>query len=73
MAAATVNLPAIVLSGGPMLNGYVDGRRAGSGLIIWQPRRLLAAGQIDYAEFMDRVCRSAPSTGHCNTMGTPFR
>jgi dihydroxy-acid dehydratase len=70
MAAATVNLPAIVLSGGPMLNGYVDGRRAGSGLIIWQSRRLLAAGQIDYAEFMDRVSRSAPSAGHCNTMGT---
>jgi dihydroxy-acid dehydratase len=70
MAAATVNLPAIVLSGGPMLNGYVDGRRAGSGLIIWQSRRLLAAGRIDYAEFMDRVSRSAPSIGHCNTMGT---
>ncbi|MEU7869166.1 IlvD/Edd family dehydratase [Dactylosporangium sp. NPDC049140] len=70
MAAATVNIPAIVLSGGPMLNGYVDGRRAGSGLIIWQSRRLLAAGEIDYAEFMDRVARSAPSAGHCNTMGT---
>jgi dihydroxy-acid dehydratase len=70
MAAATVNLPAIVLSGGPMLNGYVDGQRAGSGLIIWQSRRLLAAGKIDYAEFMDRVSRSAPSAGHCNTMGT---
>jgi dihydroxy-acid dehydratase len=70
MAAATVNLPAIVLSGGPMLNGYVDGRRAGSGLVIWQSRRLLAAGEIDYAEFMDRVARSATSTGHCNTMGT---
>src|SRR5499426_352858 len=70
MAAATVNLPAIVLSGGPMLNGYVDGRRAGSGVIIWQSRRLLAAGRIDYAEFMDRVSRSAPSAGHCNTMGT---
>src|SRR5262247_4091259 len=70
MAAATVNLPAIVLSGGPMLNGYVDGRRAGSGLIIWQSRRLLAAGKIDYEEFMDRVARSAPSAGHCNTMGT---
>ncbi len=70
MAAATVNLPAIVLSGGPMLNGYVNGQRAGSGLIIWQSRRLLAAGRIDYAEFMDRVARSAPSAGHCNTMGT---
>src|SRR5919197_5884986 len=53
MAAATVNIPAIVLSGGPMLNGYVDGERAGSGLIIWQSRRLLAAGEIDYAEFMN--------------------
>ncbi|MEV0720083.1 IlvD/Edd family dehydratase, partial [Asanoa sp. NPDC050611] len=70
MAAATVNIPAIVLSGGPMLNGYVEGRRAGSGLIIWQSRRLLAAGKIDYAEFMDRVARSATSEGHCNTMGT---
>ena len=70
MAAATVNIPAIVLSGGPMLNGYVDGRRAGSGLIIWQSRRLLAAGEIDYAEFMNRVADSAPSVGHCNTMGT---
>jgi len=70
MAAATVNLPAIVLSGGPMLNGYVDGRRAGSGLVIWQSRRLLAAGKIDYTEFMDRVSRSATSVGHCNTMGT---
>src|SRR5215475_4191252 len=70
MAAATVNLPSIVLSGGPMLNGYVDGHRAGSGLIIWQSRRQLAAGRIDYAEFMDRVSRSAPSVGHCNTMGT---
>src|SRR5262245_11934446 len=70
MAAATVNLPAIVLSGGPMLNGYVDGRRVGSGLIIWQSRRLLATGKIDYAEFMNRVARSAPSVGHCNTMGT---
>ncbi|WP_432827355.1 IlvD/Edd family dehydratase [Dactylosporangium sp. CA-092794] len=70
MAAATVNTPAIVLSGGPMLNGYVDGERAGSGLIIWQSRRLLAAGEIDYAEFMRRVAGSAPSVGHCNTMGT---
>ncbi|MFD0577301.1 IlvD/Edd family dehydratase [Dactylosporangium darangshiense] len=70
MAAATVGIPAIVLSGGPMLNGYVDGRRAGSGLIIWQSRRLLAAGKIDYAEFMNRVACSAPSIGHCNTMGT---
>ncbi|HEY7223636.1 MAG TPA: IlvD/Edd family dehydratase [Micromonosporaceae bacterium] len=70
MAAATVNLPSIVLSGGPMLNGYVDGRRVGSGLVIWQSRRLLAAGKIDYAEFMERVSRSAPSAGHCNTMGT---
>jgi dihydroxy-acid dehydratase len=70
MAAATVNLPAIVLSGGPMLNGYIDGRRAGSGLIVWQSRRLLAAGEIDWEEFIERVSRSAPSIGHCNTMGT---
>jgi dihydroxy-acid dehydratase len=70
MAAATVNLPAIVLSGGPMLNGYHEGKRAGSGLVIWKSRRLLASGAIDYAEFMNRVADSAPSIGHCNTMGT---
>jgi dihydroxy-acid dehydratase len=69
-AAATVNLPAIVLSGGPMLNGYFEGKLAGSGVAIWQARRLHAAGKIDYAEFMDRVAASAPSAGHCNTMGT---
>ena len=69
-AAATVDLPAIVLSGGPMLNGYYEGRRAGSGTVIWQARRLLASGLIEYAEFMDRVAASAPSVGHCNTMGT---
>src|SRR5262245_56887503 len=70
MAAATVNIPAIVLSGGPMLNGYYEGKRAGSGLVIWESRRLLASGKIDYAEFMERVAASAPSVGHCNTMGT---
>jgi dihydroxy-acid dehydratase len=69
-AAATVNIPAIVLSGGPMLNGYWEGKRAGSGLVIWESRRLLASGKINYAEFMDRVASSAPSIGHCNTMGT---
>ena len=70
MAAATVNLPAIVLSGGPMLNGYHNGMRTGSGLVIWQSKRLLAAGEIDYEEYMARVAASAPSIGHCNTMGT---
>ncbi|MEU6431056.1 IlvD/Edd family dehydratase [Microbispora sp. NPDC046973] len=72
-AAATVNIPAIVLSGGPMLNGYYEGKRtgsSGSGLVIWQSRRLLVSGQIDYDEFMARVAASAPSIGHCNTMGT---
>ncbi|TDD22730.1 IlvD/Edd family dehydratase [Nonomuraea diastatica] len=72
-AAATVNIPAIVLSGGPMLNGYRQGERigaSGSGLVIWQSKRLLATGEIDYDEFMARVCASAPSIGHCNTMGT---
>jgi dihydroxy-acid dehydratase len=69
-AAATVNIPSIVLSGGPMLNGYYAGKRAGSGTVIWQSRRLLAEGKIDYDEFMDRVASSAPSIGHCNTMGT---
>jgi dihydroxy-acid dehydratase len=69
-AAATVNIPAIVLSGGPMLNGYLDGKRAGSGLAIWRARRLLTTGEIDYEEFMRRAAESAPSAGHCNTMGT---
>lgn len=69
-AAVTVDLPAIVLSGGPMLNGYYQGKRAGSGTVIWESRRLLASGAIGYAEFMDRVASSAPSIGHCNTMGT---
>jgi dihydroxy-acid dehydratase len=69
-AAGTVNLPAIVLSGGPMLNGYLDGKRAGSGLAIWKARRLLTTGDIDYEEFMRRAAESAPSAGHCNTMGT---
>ena len=70
MAAATVDIPAIVLSGGPMLDGWWKGRRAGSGTIVWESRRLLAEGEIDYPEFMNRVCASAPSLGHCNTMGT---
>jgi dihydroxy-acid dehydratase len=70
MAAATVNLPAIVLSGGPMLNGWWKGERAGSGTVIWQARQDLAAGRIDYKEFTDIAAASAPSIGHCNTMGT---
>ena len=69
-AAATVNLPAIVLSGGPMLNGWHNGKLAGSGTIIWEARRRLSAGEIDYPEFIDMVADSAPSVGHCNTMGT---
>ncbi|HSP57282.1 MAG TPA: IlvD/Edd family dehydratase, partial [Halomonas sp.] len=70
MAAATVNIPAIVLSGGPMLNGWREGERVGSGTIIWELRKRLAAGDIDYAEFLARGADSAPSIGHCNTMGT---
>ena len=70
MAAATVNLPAIVLSGGPMLNGWFKGERTGSGTIVWKAREMLAAGEIDEAEFVDLVASSAPSPGHCNTMGT---
>src|SRR5437867_6581833 len=70
MAAATVNLPAIVLSGGPMLNGWHDGERTGSGTIVWKSRERLAAGEIDYEQFMTIVASSAPSVGHCNTMGT---
>ena len=70
MAAATVNLPAIVLSGGPMLNGWFQGKRTGSGAVIWYNRQLYAAGEIDYEEFMERAAAAAPSVGHCNTMGT---
>jgi dihydroxy-acid dehydratase len=70
MAAATVNIPAIVLSGGPMNNGWHHGQRAGSGTIVWQARSDLAEGKIDYEEFMEIVTSSAPSIGHCNTMGT---
>ncbi|MAY86006.1 MAG: dihydroxy-acid dehydratase [Pseudooceanicola sp.] len=70
MGAATVDIPALALNGGPMLDGWWNGTRAGSGTIVWESRRLLAEGQIDYEEFMDRVCASAPSLGHCNTMGT---
>jgi dihydroxy-acid dehydratase len=70
MAAATVNTPAIVLSGGPMLDGYHDGKLAGSGTVLWQARQDVAAGRIDYKEFIDIAASSAPSIGHCNTMGT---
>jgi dihydroxy-acid dehydratase len=70
MGAATVDIPAIVLSGGPMLDGWWRGELAGSGTVVWESRRLLASGEIDYEEFMSRVCASAPSLGHCNTMGT---
>ena len=70
MAAATVNTPAIVLSGGPMLDSYRDGKRAGSGTVVWQAREDHAAGKIDYQQFIDIVAASAPSIGHCNTMGT---
>jgi dihydroxy-acid dehydratase len=71
MAAATVDIPSIVLSGGPMLNGYSEtGERVGSGTVVWDARRRLSAGEIDYRQFMDIVANSAPSVGHCNTMGT---
>jgi dihydroxy-acid dehydratase len=70
MAAATVNIPAIVLSGGPMLNGWWNGERAGSGTVVWWARQEHAAGRIDYKQFVDIVASSAPSIGHCNTMGT---
>jgi dihydroxy-acid dehydratase len=70
MAAATVNLPAIVLSGGPMLNGWWNGERAGSGTVVWWARQEHAAGRMSYREFVDLVASSAPSVGHCNTMGT---
>ncbi|MBB5714372.1 dihydroxy-acid dehydratase [Sphingomonas aerophila] len=70
MAAATVNIPAIALSVGPMLNGWHKGERTGSGTIVWKARQMLAAGEIDDKEFIRLVASSAPSTGYCNTMGT---
>ncbi len=70
MAAATADLPAIVLSGGPMLDGHWDGKLVGSGTILWEARRMLAAKEIEYEEFIEMVAASAPSLGHCNTMGT---
>jgi len=70
MAAATVNIPAIALSVGPMLNGWYKGERTGSGTIVWKAREMLAAGAIDNKDFIDLVSSSAPSVGYCNTMGT---
>jgi dihydroxy-acid dehydratase len=70
MGAATVNIPAIVLSGGPMLDGHYKGRLTGSGTIVWEARKMLAQGELDYDGFMELVASSAPSVGHCNTMGT---
>src|SRR4029079_16721460 len=70
MAASTVDIPAIVLSGGPMLDGWHEGELVGSGTVIWRSRRKLAAGEIDEQEFFERATGSAPSAGHCNTMGT---
>jgi dihydroxy-acid dehydratase len=70
MGAATVNIPAIVLSGGPMLDGHWKGRLTGSGIIVWEARKRLAAGDLDYEGFMELVASSATSIGHCNTMGT---
>jgi dihydroxy-acid dehydratase len=70
MAAATVNLPAIVLSGGPMLDSYVNGKLAGTGMVLWEARRQLAAGEISNEQLLDQVVAGIPSAGHCNTMGT---
>jgi len=70
MAAATVDIPAIALSVGPMLNGWHKGERTGSGTIVWKAREMMARGEIDYAGFVDLVASSAPSVGYCNTMGT---
>ncbi len=70
MAAATVDIPAIVLSGGPMLNGWFNGERTGSGTILWRAREMMARGELDARGFNELVASSAPSAGHCNTMGT---
>src|SRR5205085_6230360 len=69
MAAATVDIPAIVLSGGPMLDGWFEGELVGSGAAIWTARELMALGEIDTRQFTELVASSAPSAGHCNTMG----
>ena len=70
MAAATVNIPSIVLSGGPMLDGWHNGALAGSGTMLWEGRKSHAQGQLSYEEFIEQVAASSPSAGHCNTMGT---
>jgi dihydroxy-acid dehydratase len=70
MAAATVNIPAIAFSVGPMLNGWHEGERTGSGTIVWKAREMMARGELDYKGFMELVASSAPSVGYCNTMGT---
>jgi dihydroxy-acid dehydratase len=70
MGAATVNIPAIALSVGPMLNGWFRGQRTGSGTVVWKAREMMAAGEIGYEQFIELVASSAPSTGYCNTMGT---
>ncbi len=70
MAAATVDIPAIALSVGPMLNGWFKGERTGSGTIVWKGRELMAKGELDNDGFIKLVASSAPSTGYCNTMGT---
>ncbi|MEX1271691.1 MAG: IlvD/Edd family dehydratase [Acidimicrobiia bacterium] len=70
MAAATVDIPAIAMNGGPMLDGHWEGKLAGAGTVLWEGRRLHAAGEIDYDEFLAMAAASAPSAGHCNTMGT---
>jgi dihydroxy-acid dehydratase len=70
MAAATVDIPAIALSGGPMLNGWHNNERTGSGTIVWKAREMLAGGKLDHAGFVELIASSAPSAGHCNTMGT---
>src|SRR3546814_3745356 len=70
MAAATVNIPAIALSVGPMLNGWHEGKRTGAGTIVWKARELLAKGELDYQGFLKLVASASPSTGYCNTMGT---
>lgn len=70
MAVGTTDTPAIVLSGGPMLDGWFEGKLSGSGMAVWEARRRLEAGETDFEGFMDLVCSSTPSAGHCNTMGT---
>ena len=70
MGAASCNLPSILVSGGPMLNGKHNGRDVGSGTIVWQLHEKLKTGEITMEEFLSAESGMSRSAGSCNTMGT---